>query len=124
MVAKVAGALQQQAVQSDCGAVLVLQITPGTSRFGAVRDLLSVMQAPQYGQVRFVAWLPQSVSGSQLAVALGCHEIVAASETELGSLQQGLTLDRSDQQYLIELADRGRNPGLSAGVIRSLLDAA
>ena len=124
MVAKVAAALQQQAVQSDCGAALVLQITPGTSRFGAVRDLLSVIQAPQYGQIRFVAWLPQSVSGSQLALALGCHEIVAASETELGSLQQGLTLDRSDQQYLIELADRGRNPGLSAGVIRSLLDPA
>jgi len=123
-VAKVAAALQQQAEQSNQLAVLVLEISPGTSRFGAVRDLLSVMQAPQYGRVRFVAWLPQSVAGSQLAVALGCHEIVAAAETELGSLRQGLQLDRSDEQYLESLADRGRNAGLSVGIIRSLLDPA
>lgn len=122
MVAKVAAGLHQQAVQTGRQAVLVLQIPPGAARFGAVRDLISVMHAPQYAQVRFVAWLPQSVSGSQLAVALACHEIVAAGQAELGGLRQGLSLDAGDEQYLVSLADRGRNAGLSAAVIWSLLD--
>jgi membrane-bound serine protease (ClpP class) len=124
MVAKVAAGLHQQALQSGQSAVLVLQIPPGAGRFGAVRDLIAVMHAPQYAQVRFVAWLPQSVSGSQLAVALACHEIVASGQSELGDLRQGLSLDPGDEQFLVSLADRGRNAGLSAGVIRSLLDPA
>jgi len=124
MVARVAAGLHQQALQSGRPAVLVLQIPPGTGRFGAVRDLIAVMHSPQYAQVRFVAWLPQSVSGSQLAVALACHEIVASGKADLGDLRQGLSLEPGDEQYLLSLADRGRNAGLSAAVIRSLLDPA
>ena len=123
LVSKALGSLQQRAVQENRSAVLVLQLPPGSSRFGAMRDLLQVLLSPQYAQVRITAWVPQSLTGSHLAVALGCHEIVAAGNVQLGDLRRGLTLDRSDEQFLLDLAARGRNPGLSVGVISSLLDA-
>ena len=68
--------LQSQAIREDREALLVLEIEPGSSRFGQVSDVARFLTSADINKVRTVAWLPKSVEGTHVVLALACHDIV------------------------------------------------
>ena len=57
-VTNVAQTLQQQAAREDRPAILVLEITPGTSQFHHVQALSRLLTSSQLSQVQTIAWVP------------------------------------------------------------------
>lgn len=114
--------LRDRSTTESRPASLVLEIPPGSSRSGLVRDLLSLLNSAEYSAVRLVAWIPKPVSGNHAALALACHEIILEPQASLGDLGRGQLLAADDQQLYQSLADSRRNPGLSRGIIRAMLD--
>lgn len=114
--------LRDRASTESRPASLVLEIPSGSSRSGLVRDLLNLLMSAEYSAVRLVAWIPKPVSGNHATLALACHEIVFEPQASLGDLGRGQPLAADDQQFYQSLADSRRNPGLSRGIIRAMLD--
>lgn len=116
--------LRDRAAAESRPAVLVLEIPSGSSRPGLVRDLLNLLMSAEYSAVRLAAWIPAPTSGNHAAIALACHEIILHPEASLGDLGRGQPLAADDQPFYLTLADSRRNPGLSRGIIRAMLDNA
>ena len=114
--------LQRDAEEAGTRAVLVLQITPGSSRFGPVRDLAQFLTSARLSDVRTVAWVPESVDGHNAIVALACEEIVMHPDAELGDLGRGDALERADEAFVVALAEKRHNRFLSAALVRGLAD--
>ena len=68
--------LQHQAGQEERPAVLVLQIDPGTSQFHHVQGLAKFLTSAQISNITTVAWVPTTVTGPNVLVALACKQIV------------------------------------------------
>ena len=73
--------LQQQAEQEGRSALLVLEIGPGSSRFGSIRDLAKELSSAKFGSLRTIAWIPEPkdkkrIDGNNVILALACNEIV------------------------------------------------
>ena len=121
-VRNVALNLQAEAQRMNQRAVLVLEITPGTSRFGAVRDLAQFLTSSEMNRVQTVAWIPQSVDGNNVVAALACNEIVMHPDADLGDIGRGAAVDPADADYLLRLASKGHNPKINASLVRGLMD--
>jgi membrane-bound serine protease (ClpP class) len=116
--------LQGQAVREDRDAVLVLEIEPGSSRFGQVSDIARFLTSADISRVRTVAWLPQTVEGHHVILALACHDIVAAPDARLGDIGRGAALSQEEQSLVLSIVDRRRNIRLSRAVARAMMDPA
>lgn len=64
--------------------VLILQLTPGRSDFGKALDLARFLVSSKLNGVTTVAYLPETVRGHALLVALACDEIAMASDAQIG----------------------------------------
>jgi membrane-bound serine protease (ClpP class) len=72
---------------------LVLEIVPGTnaenngagSEFEPAYSLARLLTSRDLTDVKTVAWLPRSIQGHGVLVAMACEEIVMASDAEIGS---------------------------------------
>ena len=113
--------LQNRAAQADRQAILVLQIEPGTSKSGQIRDLAKFLTSSKLSRVRTVAWIPKTVTGNNAILALACNEIVLHPDAELGDFGRGNALDDDEQQFVLSLVNRRHNrmvaPGLAAGMM-------
>ena len=69
-VTNVALELQTRAAREDRDAVLVLELTPGSSKFGHIRDLAEFLASTKIPRVRTVAWIPGNVLGHNAILAL------------------------------------------------------
>ncbi len=114
--------LQRQAGEAGVRAVLVLELTPGSSRFGQVRDLAQFLTSAELADVRTVAWVPESVDGNNAVVALACEEIVLHPDAELGDLGRGRALDEADLVFVLGLAGKRHNRFVSPALVRGLAD--
>lgn len=114
--------LQAQATRDRREAVLVLEIEPGTSRFGQVSDLARFLTSAQLSQIRTVAWLPKTVEGTQAILALACHEIVMHPDAMLGDIGRGEKVPADEQNFVFSLIDRRRNVRLSRGIALAMMD--
>jgi membrane-bound serine protease (ClpP class) len=121
-VQNVALQLQAAALKDDRQALLVLEIPPGSSKFGAVRDLAQFLTSAQISHVRTVAWIPETVDGNNVVVALACNEIVLHPDAELGDIGRGQSVDAADASYVLDLVDRRHNPKVNAAIARAMLD--
>lgn len=70
--------------------VLVLEFVPQNkfgegSNFGRALDLAQYLAGPELGGIKTVAFLPHSVHGHGVLVALACEELVMAPDAELGA---------------------------------------
>ena len=110
--------LQRQAEEAGVRGVLVLELTPGSSRFGIVRDLAVFLTGPELADVRTVAWVPESVDGNNAILALACEEIVMHPDAELGDLGRGRALEKADADYVIGLAEERHNRFVSPALVR------
>ncbi|MEM9704419.1 MAG: hypothetical protein AAF907_18400, partial [Planctomycetota bacterium] len=84
--------LKRQSEDAGVRGVLVLELTPGSSRFGPVRDLAQFLTSSDLSDVRTVAWAPESLDGNNAIVALACEEIVLHPDAEFGDLGRGRAL--------------------------------
>ncbi|MEZ6126493.1 MAG: hypothetical protein R3C49_25505 [Planctomycetaceae bacterium] len=116
--------LQARAEREDREAVLILEIPPGTSRFGQVSDLARKLTSSEIPRVRTVAWLPKTVDGYHAIIALACHDIVMDPDASLGDIGRGSPVSAEEQQFILSIVDRRRNSRLSRGVVQAMLDPA
>ena len=116
--------LQSQAEREDREAVMLLEITPGMSRFGQVRDLAKFLTSADVSRVHTVAWIPKTVDGTNAMLALACHDIVMAPDAELGDFGRGQDLADDEQNFILSVVDRRRNGRVSRGVARAMMTPA
>lgn len=121
-VQNVALQLQAEATKVDREAVLVIEIPPGSSKFGAIRDLSQFLTSAQISRVRTVAWVPESVDGNNVVVAFACNEIVLHPDAELGDIGRGQAVDSADASFVLDLVDKRHNPKVNAAIARGMLD--
>ena len=123
-ISNVAQKLQHQAVQEQREAILVLEIPAGTSGFHHVQALSRALTSNQLSQVRTVAWVPQTVTGPNVLVALSCREIVIHPDAELGDIGRGKPLEPEDQQIALAIAQKRHNPRVSTALVQAMIDPA
>ena len=114
--------LQNQAEQENRRAVLVLQIMPGSSEFHQVQGLARFLTSADLSKVTTVAWVPESVTGNNVVVALACEEIVMHPDATLGDIGRGSALDKIDQQFMLSLAEKRHNRMLSPAIVRGMME--
>lgn len=116
--------LQGQAVRENRDAILVLEIQPGTSRFGQVSDVARLLTSPELSRVRSVAWIPETVDGHHAILALACHDIVMHPDAQLGDLGRGAAVSDDERNFVLSIIDRRRNARLSRAIAEAMMDPA
>lgn len=115
--------LRTQAERENREAVLVLEIPPGTSSFGQVSDLARRLTAADLAGVRTVAWIPESIDGYHVVIALTCHDIVMAPDATIGDIGRRSALPAEEQDFILNtIVNRRRNSRLSPAVARAMMD--
>lgn len=114
--------LQAEAERTGQEAILVVEIPSGTSRFGSVRDIAQFLTSAELSRIRTVAWVPETVDGLNVVVALACEEIVLHPDAELGDIGRGKALDPVDADFVLRLADKRHNPKINAALAKGMLD--
>ncbi|MCP4782963.1 MAG: hypothetical protein GY903_25525 [Fuerstiella sp.] len=123
-VGNLAVELQARAVREDREAVLIIEIPPGSSRFGQVSDLARRLTSADVSRVRTVAWIPETVDGYHAIVALACHDVVMKPDASLGNVGRGTAVPGEEQDFILSIVDRRRNSRLSRGVVQAMMDPA
>lgn len=116
--------LQAKAVREKRQAILVLEISPGSSRQGQVHDLAKVLVSPELGNVRTIAWIPKTLDGNHVILALACHEIYMTPTAALGDIGRGKALSNVEQNFVLDIVDRGRNLRMSRAIAKGMMDPA
>ena len=114
--------LQNQAVQEGRAAFLVLQIEPGTSAFHHVQGLAKFLTSAQVANVTTVAWIPETVTGPNVLVALACRQIVMHPDAELGDIGRGKPLDKEEQEAVLAVVQKRHNSKINAAIARGMMD--
>ncbi len=114
-------ALQNRAQQEGRTGVLVLQISKGTSQFHNVQGLANFLTKDLTG-VKKVAWVPDTVTGNNVVVALACNDIVMNPDAALGDIGLGKALDKDEQNFVVNLVNRRQNNKLSAALALGMTD--
>jgi membrane-bound serine protease (ClpP class) len=102
----------------------VLEISPGSSRQGQVHDLARVLVSPELSNVRTVAWIPKTLDGNHTILALACHEIYMPADVALGDIGRGKALSDVEQNFVLDIVDRGRNLRMSRAIAKGMMDPA
>ncbi len=114
--------LESQAQQQHRKAVLILEITHGTTPFHQVYGLAKFLTSSEVADVKTVAWIPENVTGNNVIIALACNEIVMHPDADLGDIGQGKPLDRDEQQDVLRLIEKRHNSRLSPALVLGMCD--
>ncbi len=114
--------LQSEADRENRPAFLVLEITRGPGKFGPIRDLAKFLTSARLSKVRTVAWIPETVDGNKVILALACNEIVMHPDAELGDIGRGKPVDPDDKQFVLSLVDKRHNAKLSRALVLGMMD--
>lgn len=114
--------LNSQASQEDRPAVLILQIEPGTSQFHHVQGLAKFLTSAQISNVTTVAWVPSTLTGPNVLIALACKQIIMHPDAEMGDIGRGKPLDMEEQQTVLALAQKRHNIKVNSAIVRGMMD--
>jgi membrane-bound serine protease (ClpP class) len=114
--------LESQAQQQHRRAVLILEITHGTTPFHQVYGLAKFLTSAEIADVKTVAWIPETVTGNNVVIALACNEIIMHPDADLGDIGLGKALDRDEQQDVLHLIEKRHNPRLSPALVMGMCD--
>lgn len=64
--------------------VLIFEIRPGASEFGKALDLARYLAGPNLNGATTVAWLPETITGHAVLVAMACEEIIIHEDAQIG----------------------------------------
>lgn len=121
-LSNVASELLLRAQRENRPAVLVLEITPGTSQLHQAQALSRLLASSQFANLKTVAWVPETVTGPNVLVALSCREIVMHPDAELGDLGRGQPVEPEDEQLMLALAQKRINPQVSTALVQAMID--
>ena len=121
-VSAVAMKLSSQATQEDRPAILVLQIEQGTSQFHHIQGLAKFLTSAQISNVTTVAWVPSTVTGPNVLLALACKQIIMHPDAEMGDIGRGKQLDTEEQQAVLALAQKRHNIKVNSAIVRGMMD--
>ncbi|MCL2004796.1 MAG: hypothetical protein FWG73_01410 [Planctomycetaceae bacterium] len=81
------------------------------SNFGAAYELASLLTSERFSHIRFVAFVPQTIQGHAVLVALACNERIMATHAEIGAagIDETRITDTHRQAYR-EIAGRRNIP--------------
>lgn len=119
--------LQHQAEREDRDAILILEIQPGISMFGQVRDLAKELTSTAYPRVRTVAWIDRHerpVDGYVAILALACREIVMHPDAEFGDIGRGKPLDDDERLSVINMVEKRHNRKVNGSLAVGFVDPA
>lgn len=114
--------LQIQAEREDRAALLILEIRPGSSKFGQVRDLAYFLTSSEVSRVRTVAWVTGRVTGNNAILALACNEIVMQEDSALGDIGRGQPLAPDQRESVIGLVKKRHNQLVNTALAMAMLD--
>jgi membrane-bound serine protease (ClpP class) len=118
--------LQHQAEQEQRDAILILDLQPGISMFGQVRDLAKELTSTSYPAVRTVAWVDKHqdrpVDGYVAILALACQEVVMHPDAELGDIGRGKPLDDDERLSVINMVEKRHNRRVNAALATGFID--
>ena len=121
-VRRVALALQDEALREGREGVLVIEVRPGVSQFHHVYALADFLTSPAVSALRTVAWVPETVTGNNVLIALTCREIVQAPEAQLGDIGRGTALPPEQRAVVLELVGRGGNRLVTTSLSEAMVD--
>lgn len=84
-VKRVVSAAIEEAKQKGEWPVLIFEIQPGRSDFGQAYDLAHYLASPSLNGATTVAYVPETLTGHAVLVAMACEEIIMGDEAELGN---------------------------------------
>ena len=113
--------LQTQAGQLNQQGLLFLEIQPGSSEFSEAWGLADWLTT-EISNVTTVAWIPKSVYGNNVILALACREIVLAPDAELGDIGRGQIVEERRQDLVLDIAENAKNPKVSPALVRKMMD--
>ena len=116
--------LQTKAVREKRQAILVMEISAGSSRQGQISDLAKVLVSPELSNLRTVAWIPKTLDGNHAILALACHDIFMHPAAALGDIGRGTALPDVEQNFVLDIVDRGRNLRMSRAIAKAMMDPA
>jgi membrane-bound serine protease (ClpP class) len=115
--------LQSQARAQHRRAILVLEITPGSSPFYQVYGLATFLTSIDIADVKTVAWVPETVTGNNVILALACNEILMHPDAELGDIGRGKPLNRDEQHDVVRLVEKRHNPRVAQALVLGMMDS-
>lgn len=114
--------LQEQAAIEDRRAFLVLEIQPGNSEFHQVYGLAKKLTRAEVARVTTIAWIPETVTGNNVIVALGCNEIVMHPDASLGDIGRGKAVAADERQTLQDLVKSRHNSKLNRAIVEGMVN--
>lgn len=103
--------------------VLIFEIQPGASHFGQAFDLAHYLSGPNLNGATTVAYIPETITGHAVLVAMACDEIILGENAEIGNA--GITeksIKPSMRDAYVEIANSRKT--IPADVALKMLDPA
>lgn len=116
--------LQAKATAENRKAVLVLELSAGTSQFHHAYALAKFLTGEPLSRVTTVAFVPEKVTGYNVLVALACQEIVLHPDAMLGDIGRGSRLPPDELTIVRELAAKRHNKRVTEALALGLSDPA
>ncbi len=114
--------LQELARVENRPAFLILEIRAGQSEFYQVHGLAKFLTSSKIDRVTTIAWVPETVTGNNVIVALGCQEIVMHPDAELGDIGRGKPVEPDEEQLVLSLAEKRHNLRLNRDLVLGMLN--
>ncbi len=121
-VTNAALSLQNEASQAGETGYLFLKISPGSSPFHQVQGLAKFLASSKLSSLKTIAWVPETVIGNNVVLALACDEIVMHPDAELGDIGYGKALDKDEQQFVLSIVEKRHNAKLSRALALGMMD--
>lgn len=103
--------------------VFIFEIEPGRTKFGQAFDLANFISGPSMTGATTVAWIPKTLTGQSVLVAMACDEIVMSPDAEIGKAADGETvIEPSVRSAYAEVAKRRMS--IPSDVALAMLDPA
>ena len=114
--------LQELATTEDRSAFLILEIRPGQSEFHQVHGLAKFLTSSKVNRLTTIAWIPETVTGNNAIVAMGCREIVMQPDAEFGDIGRGKPLEPDDEQLILSLVNKRHNLKINSDLAQGLMN--
>ena len=84
-IKRIVGSAIKDAKEKGEWPVLIFEVHPGRSEFGQAFDLAHYLSGPNLNGATTVAYVPETLTGHAVLVALACDEIIMGEEAEIGN---------------------------------------
>lgn len=121
-VTNAALSLQNEASQSNQKGYLILKISPGSSPFHQVQGLAKFLASSQLSNLKTIAWIPETVIGNNVVLALACDEIVMHPDAELGDIGYGKAVDKDEREFVLAIVEKRHNPKVNRALALGMMD--